>query len=142
MTGHGEVPLAVRALKAGAVDFLEKPFRDGAVLEAVRRALGHNALALQAAASRAVAGQRIGKLTPREHEVLDLLVTGKSNKEIAEALGISPRTIDVHRARVMQKLEARNLPNLVHLVLAAQAAIRQDEPAALFERGGRLSTQT
>jgi FixJ family two-component response regulator len=119
MTAHGEVPLAVRALKAGAVDFLQKPCAEEQLLETVRRALQANHESLEAGVAAAAAAGLIALLTPREHEVLELLVTGKSNKEIAKALGNSPRTIDVHRARVFEKLQAANLPDLVHLVLAA-----------------------
>ena len=122
MTAHGEVPLAVRALKAGAVDFLQKPFADDQLLDAVRRALEANRQDLVAAAASMSAAERIALLTPREQEVLELMVTGKSNKEIAKLLGNSPRTIDVHRARVFEKLQASSLPDLVHLVLAAQPA--------------------
>ena len=122
MTAHGDVPVAVRAMKAGAVDFLEKPFGDRQLLDAVNRALDYNLRGLKAAACLDVANRRIGLLTPREQEVLDLLVTGKTNKEIARVLGTSPRTIDVHRARVFQKLQADTLPDLVHLVLAARPA--------------------
>lgn len=121
MTGYGDVPIAVRALKMGAVDFLEKPFEDGQLLNAVKLALDGNARALAATARAATAQERITQLTPRECEVLDLLVGGKSNKEIAKVLGTSPRTIDVHRARVLHKLAVSNLPDLVHLVLAARA---------------------
>jgi two-component system response regulator FixJ len=122
MTGHGDVPVAVRAMKAGAVDFLEKPFADGQLLDAVGRALEHNRKALDAAGMATKAAGRIALLTPREREVLDLVVAGKPNKEIARILGTSPRTIDVHRARVFQKLQADSLPDLVHLVLLARAA--------------------
>lgn len=122
MTAHGEVPLAVRAMRGGALDFLEKPFGDEQVLQAVRLALEKNARAVEAGAVAARAASRIAQLTPREHEVLELLVAGKSNKEMAKALGTSPRTIDVHRARVFQKLGAESLPELVHLVLAARSA--------------------
>jgi two-component system response regulator FixJ len=120
MTGHGDVPVAVRAMKAGAMDFLEKPFQDDQLLDAITRALQSNSQELEAAATSTEAAQRLVVLTPREREVLDLLVTGKSNKEIAKVLGTSPRTIDVHRARVFQKLEAATIPDLVHLVLAAR----------------------
>ena len=122
MTAHGEVPLAVRALKGGAVDFLQKPFGDEQLLDAVHRALETNRQAVEAEAATSMAAEKLALLTPREHEVLDLLVTGKSNKEIAKALGNSPRTIDVHRARVFEKLQAASLPDLVHLVLAATPA--------------------
>lgn len=123
MTGHGDVPMAVRAMKAGAVDFLEKPFEHGHLLDAIRRALDRNRCTLEAAARMAEAAERITLLTPREREVLDLLVAGKSNKQIARQLGTSPRTIDVHRARVFHKLQAGSLPDLVHLVLATQPAV-------------------
>jgi two-component system response regulator FixJ len=122
MTGHAEVTVAVRALKAGAIDFLEKPFEERELLDAVKRALDRNRLALETAALSAQAATQIALLTSREREVLDLLVTGKSNKEIAKVLGTSPRTIDVHRARVFQKLRANSLPDLVRLVLAARPA--------------------
>lgn len=122
MTGHGDVPVAVRAMKAGAVDFLEKPFAENELFDAVFRALDHNRRTLQAGSSAADARRRIASLTPREREVLNLLVTGKSSKEIAKVLGTSPRTIDVHRARVFEKLQAETIPDLVHLVLAARPA--------------------
>jgi len=118
ITGHGDVPAAVRAMRAGAVDFLEKPFSGAELMDAIRRALDANSRALVAAADATQAARRIAGLTPREREVLALLVTGKSNK-MALVLGTSPRTIDVHRARVFQKLDADTLPDLVHLVLAA-----------------------
>ena len=105
------------------MDFLQKPFDDEQLLEAVRRAHDANrACRWLAAETLGEAAEKLALLTPREHEVLELLVTGKSNKEIAKVLGNSPRTIDVHRARVFEKLEAATLPDLVHLVLAAQPA--------------------
>ncbi len=120
MTAHGDVPVAVRAMKAGAIDFLQKPFGDTALLNAVTRALARNEdrLAEQEVAGGARA--RIAQLTPREKEVLELVVVGKTNKEVARALGTSPRTIDVHRARVLQKLGADGVADLVRLVLAAR----------------------
>jgi two-component system, LuxR family, response regulator FixJ len=120
ITGHGDVPAAVRAMRAGAVDFLEKPFSEEGLMDAIRRALEANCRALAVSADATQAARRIAGLTPREREVLALLVTGKSNKEMALVLGTSPRTIDVHRARVFQKLDADTLPDLVHLVLAAR----------------------
>lgn len=120
MSGHAEVPVAVRAMKAGAVDFLEKPFKEGQLLDAVMGALERNRHALAATVGSVEAAQQIALLTPREREVLDLLVTGKSSKEIAKMLGTSPRTIDVHRARVFHKLKVHTLPDLVHLVLAVR----------------------
>ncbi|HTW28952.1 MAG TPA: response regulator FixJ [Acetobacteraceae bacterium] len=119
MTGQGDIPLAVRAMKAGAVDFLEKPFGDEALLDAVRRAVAesHRRQDRDAAAGRA--RKRLAALTPREREVLDLLAAGLSTKAIGQRLGASPRTIEVHRARVFEKLDAESLPDLVRLVLTA-----------------------
>ncbi|HKM64047.1 MAG TPA: response regulator [Acidisphaera sp.] len=121
MTGHGDVSSAVRAMKAGAVDFLEKPFEDKDLFDAIEQAIDSNRRALAADAQASVATRHLATLTTREREVLDHVVTGKSNKEIAQILGISPRTIDVHRARIFHKLEAESLPDLVRLVMAAQA---------------------
>lgn len=120
MTGHGDVPLAVRALKAGAVDFLEKPFEEEAMLAAVQAALARCREQRGQNAESARARQRLQALTPREVEVLDRLVAGSPNKMIAFDLGMSPRTVEVHRARIMEKTQARSLSELVRLVLAAQ----------------------
>jgi two-component system response regulator FixJ len=122
MTGQGDIPIAVRAMKAGAVDFLEKPLDDARLLEAVARALEEGRRLSEARASAADAASRLAALTPREREVLDLLVTGLSNKAVGNELGASPRTIEVHRARILEKLQARSLPELVRIVLAAGTA--------------------
>jgi two-component system response regulator FixJ len=122
MTGQADVPIAVRAMRAGALDFLEKPLDDGRLLEAVRRALDESRRRQHARLTAAEAAVRLAVLTPREREVLDLLVGGLSNKAIANELGASPRTIEVHRARIQEKVQARGLPDLVRLVLAAEAA--------------------
>ena len=119
MTAFAEVPTAVRAMKAGAMDFLEKPCDPALVVDAIQRSLDHNRRSLAATAAATDATRRIAGLTPREREVMDLLVAGHSTKEIARTLGASPRTIDVHRARVFQKLEADSLPDIVHLAMAA-----------------------
>lgn len=121
MTGHADVPMAVRAMKAGALDFLEKPFSADALVASVRTALDESRRAAEARAQIERASARIAGLTPREREVFELLVTGLSTKAIANALGASPRTIEVHRARVMEKLDAGSLPEVVRLALAAQA---------------------
>ena len=127
MTGHADVPMAVHAMKAGALNFLEKPFSDDALVGAVRAALNEGRRTAEAGARREQASARIAGLTPREREVFDLLVEGLPTKAIARALGTSPRTIEVHRARVMGKLEARSLPELVRLALAVQVEARSGE---------------
>ncbi|MBN9508139.1 MAG: response regulator [Alphaproteobacteria bacterium] len=122
MTGHGDVPTAVEAMKGGALDFLEKPFDDEQLIGAVRRALQAGKAQQAACAAAAEAASRLAALTPREHEVLAGLVAGQTSKAIALDLGASPRTIEVHRLRVMEKLQVRSLPELVRLVQAAGAA--------------------
>ncbi|MCL2429843.1 MAG: response regulator [Alphaproteobacteria bacterium] len=120
MTGQADIPRAVRAMKAGAIDFLEKPFNETQLLDAVRRGLDRSRLLETAEAASAEAASRIASLTPREREVLDLLVAGLPNKVIAVRLGASPRTIEVHRARVFEKLGAKSLPDLVRLAMTAE----------------------
>jgi two-component system response regulator FixJ len=123
ITGHGEVPIAVRAMKAGAVDFVEKPFTEETILEAVKRALEQSARAKrQAAADPGDGVSRLDQLTPREREVLEGLVAGLPNKTIAYDLGISARTVEVHRARVMEKMQVRSLSALVRIAIAAGIA--------------------
>jgi two-component system, LuxR family, response regulator FixJ len=117
MTGHGDVPLAVEAMKAGAVDFIEKPFDDEVLLSAVRAALSQRVRdAAHDARTLEIQG-RIKRLSDREREVLERLVAGKANKVIAYELGISPRTVEVYRANVMTKMQADSLSELVRMAL-------------------------
>jgi len=122
MTAHGEVSLAVQALKAGASDFIEKPFPGEVLIDAVLSALQAAEETREQAADRADIDRRIALLTPREHEVLEQLVAGNQNKVIAFNLGMSPRTVEVHRARVMEKMTARSLSALVRMAVAAGVA--------------------
>ena len=115
ITGHGTVPTSVRAMKGGAVDFLQKPFDDRDLLEAVQRALQRSRAGRADQAERAKVDERFGRLTPREREVLALVVTGLLNKQIADKLGIAEKTIKVHRGRVMQKMEAGSVADLVRM---------------------------
>lgn len=119
ISGHGDVPLAVQAMKAGAVDFIEKPCTDDVILDCVRRALELSEKAREEEATTDDMAVRLALLTPRERQVLDALVSGQPNKVIAYDLGISPRTVEIHRARVMSKMEAKSLSHLVRMALAA-----------------------
>ena len=124
ITGHGDVPLAVQAMKAGALDFIEKPFAAETILNAAAAALERVAEPDQNPLA-ATAGARLALLTPREREVLEGLLAGLPNKSIAYDLTISPRTVEIHRARVMEKMGARSLSELVRLSLAAGMQPRQ-----------------
>jgi two-component system response regulator FixJ len=120
MTGHGDVPIAVEALKAGARDFLEKPFDEDRLLAVVREAMAASQQAAEEQRGNAAVAARLASLTPREREVLERLVAGQPNKTIAYDLGTSPRTVEVQRARVMEKMAARSLAELVRMVLAME----------------------
>ena len=115
MTGHGTVPMSVRAMKAGAVDFLQKPFDDQMLLDSVHQALERDRESHESRSERDRIAERIGTLTPREREVLTLVVRGLLNKQIAAELGASEKTLKVHRGRVMQKMQAKSLAELVRM---------------------------
>jgi len=119
VTGHGDVPLSVQAMKAGAVDFLEKPFARDALLAAVRYALDRSAQTTQSDATAEEVRKRLALLTKREREVFEHVVAGQQSKVIAFELGASPRTIEIHRARMMRKMQADSLQDLVRLAIAA-----------------------
>jgi two-component system response regulator FixJ len=119
ITGHGDVPLAVEAMKFGAIDFLEKPFDDEVLLAAVRSALSAGASDREQQALRADIEKKLALLSTRERQVLDGLIAGQPNKTIAFDLGISPRTIEIYRANVMTKMEASSLSELVRMALTA-----------------------
>lgn len=122
MTGHGDIQLAVEAMKSGAIDFLEKPFDDERVLAAVRSALEARRAQDERVGRRHEIEERLASLSQRERQVLDGLVAGLPNKSIAHDLGISPRTVEVYRANVMTKMHAGSLSELVRMVLMVQSA--------------------
>ncbi len=119
ITGHGDVPMAVEAMKCGATDFIEKPFTADIILESVKRALRKQESQAAATLTAAQTLERLDTLTPREKQVLNGLVTGQQNKIIAHEMGISARTVEIHRARVMQKMQAKSLPELVRTAVYA-----------------------
>src|SRR5690625_3260310 len=119
MTGHGDVPLAVRAMKLGALDFIEKPLSDSLLLDAAREMIAYEERQHERHQEQRKARARLAELTPRERDVLEKLVLGHPNKVIAHELDISARTVEVHRARVMEKMEARSPSHLVRMALQA-----------------------
>jgi len=116
ITGHGDIPLAVSAIKQGAYDFLTKPFREGELLSTVRAAIDHHRAEREQIRELQELQSRVESCTPRERDVMRLLADGLSNKGIAETLGISPRTVEIHRAHVMEKMAADSLPALVRMI--------------------------
>lgn len=122
ITGHGDIAMGVRAMKRGAVDFIEKPFQDQVLLDAIHSALGRATELHEAARTRDEARQRVASLTPREREVLALVVEGLANKQIAAQLGTAEQTIKMHRGRLMKKMDANSLPALVRLAQLAGVA--------------------
>ena len=122
ITGHGDIPMAVQAMKDGAFDFLTKPFRDQDLLDRINSALKQDAENRSAIEQHADLRRRADSLTPREREVLELIVEGKANKVVAIDLGLSERTIEIHRANLMEKMGARSIAHLVKMHLTLQDA--------------------
>jgi two-component system, LuxR family, response regulator FixJ len=122
ITGHGDVPMAVSAMKSGAADFIQKPFRDQDLIDRIHKALGEDRERRASHAAEDEMRARIASLTPRENEVMRRVVRGQANKVIALDLGVSQRTVELHRARVMRKLKMRSLAELVHAVDKVTAA--------------------
>jgi FixJ family two-component response regulator len=120
ITGHGDVPMAVEAMQAGAVDFIQKPFRDQDLIDRINRALEKDKAMRGELRERDEIRRRMSQLTPREREVLELVTQGKANKVIAGDLNVSQRTVEIHRARVMEKMGAASLAHLVRMVIEAQ----------------------
>jgi FixJ family two-component response regulator len=121
ITGHGDIAMAVRAMKAGAADFIEKPFNEQVLLDAVHRALArHRPGEAPPSAVRAEIAARVAALTPREREVMLLVAEGRPNKVVATRLGLSTRTVEVHRAKAMEKMQARSLADLVRMAIACE----------------------
>lgn len=122
ITGHGDIPMAVEAMRQGAFDFLRKPFRDQELLDSIDKAQKHQATSVQSSGRVTEAQARIHELTPRERDVFEEVTQGKANKVIAIDLGISERTVEIHRAAVMQKTQAKSLADLVRLKVTLEQA--------------------
>ena len=121
ITGHGDVSSAREAFRADAIDFLEKPLDEGKLIQAIDEAFRRQSASLGSRQQRQEFSRRLEELTPREHEVMELVIAGRHNREIAAALDISPRTVEVHKARMMAKLGADNVPQLVRICLESGA---------------------
>jgi two-component system, LuxR family, response regulator FixJ len=130
ITGHGDVPTTVRTMKAGAIDVIEKPFNDQLLLDRVQEALERDAKQRQEQKQRDEIARRLACLTPREREVMGAIVQGKLNKVIAADLGLSTRTVEIHRSRVMEKMQAKSVSRLVQMVLLVQNAQQRESPRA------------
>jgi FixJ family two-component response regulator len=120
LTGHGDIPMAVRAIKAGALDFIEKPFQNGTLLSLVETGLKQDRTARAEYARLRDIDRRLARLTPREREVMEHLIHGELSKVAAAELGISPRTVEIHRARILKKLGVRSISEVVHMTLQVQ----------------------
>jgi len=118
VTAYGDIQMAVRAIKAGAVDFVEKPAGEQALLDQIQKAIAKDSEIRETRADQQVVTDRFERLTPREREVMELVVDGLSSKEIAAQLGVSFKTVEAHRAKIMKKMEARSVPHLIRLSLS------------------------
>jgi FixJ family two-component response regulator len=123
VTGHGDVPMAVDAMKEGAVDFIQKPYREEALLEKIEAALAQDLEQRKSLGEKQEIVRRIKNLTPREHEIMDRMIAGQANKVIAIELEISQRTVEIHRSRVMHKMGTHSLAHLVRMVLSVKDLI-------------------
>jgi FixJ family two-component response regulator len=124
LTGHGDVPMAVSALRLGAFDFVEKPFDPDRLLDSIGEAIEHGRRRARDAEEMATLRRRMADLTPREREVMEQVTRGMSNKMVALELKISPRTVEIHRANVMEKMQARTISDLVRMTIALEARER------------------
>lgn len=120
ITGHGDIPMAVEAMKQGALEFFQKPFREQDLVDRVNEALEKDESAGKFALQRTEIEPRIAKLTPRERQIMDMIVQGKANKVIAIDLGVSQRTVETHRTRIMRKTQAKSLAELVQMAVRLQ----------------------
>lgn len=127
ITGHGDVPMAVEAMREGAIDFLQKPFNDEEMIQRVQKALEHDTRLRQQYGDLDAITQRVKTLTPREREIAERIVAGEANKVIALELAISERTVELHRARVMQKMDVRGVAQLVRSWIQLQSSNGDDE---------------
>ena len=141
LSGHGDIPMALRAVRAGALDFLEKPFRDQALIDAVHAALAEDASRRAARRDRDALRSLVASMSPREAEVAGFVADGLSSPEIARKLKLSPRTVEMHRARAMRRLGVENVAELTRLILAARALASStaapSRPPRRPSRGGR-----
>jgi FixJ family two-component response regulator len=133
ITAHGDIPMTVRAMKAGAVEFLTKPFRDQDLLDAIQVALGRDCVRRERQAEMATLRERLESLTPREREVLPLVVSGLLNKQVAAAIGTTEATVKVHRSQLMRKMGADSLPELVRMaekigIPGSEQQVQKDKP--------------
>ena len=147
ITGHGDVPMATRAMKAGAVEFLTKPFNDQTLLDSIQNAIEIDVERQKVTAERDKIAVRINKLTPREYEVMKCVIKGNLNKVTAYELGISSKTVELHRAKIMEKMQAKSLAQLVAMVLIYEGSIKhrhktkENDEEITFEAGEKAEAE-